>query len=280
MIYYFWEMMRLVANSRHYLKTGEKNPASMASFGSVNIYCGEQTFNISDGNISSWLEFLHSKKVEDIYLEPSMTNGEYNFPILDFWNYQIVCWREQKAVLTLRNTCRICGHVVDHATRRYVECCCPSDFRPYIENPLPQLIEVINEIIIYEKGRGHEFAPEYDYEWVTFFDNCVKALRGENWDKVQWVKKNERRIPKSVPNNPLPSIYSQKANQLYILLHEYELFHGMGNWGDGARYDLVKKLADVLVKTCAFCINAGEYAAFLENYNFQKPNIILQAYDY
>mgnify|MGYP000024254152 CR=1 FL=1 len=239
----FWEMLEIVANTRYYLKTGIQRNCTYVK--NMHVLVGEKDYEIREGDLGGWIEYLQEQEI---------TEAVFCAALEDLWN------EEEKQVhpdweIRLLNEEKKKEIVLDDYMRHI-------DFREGWYRALREKGErALAEEYCYaeaEKEFWEEIQKNMEYAKLRElklsaekFNDTLRILSG-NYTREEID--NRRETPFILP----PS-YSEKAQRMMDALRESQLFHGMGNWGDGTAPDgMIKDLYKQYMRAALWAINEGD----------------------
>lgn len=238
----FWEILEIVANTRYYLKTGIQRNCTYVE--NMHVLVGEKDYEIREGDIGGWIEYLQ---------EQGITEAVFSAALEDLWN------EEEKQVhpdweIHLLNEEKKKEIVFDNYMR-YI------DFREGWYRAIREKGErALTEENCYEDAerefreeiqKNIEYAKLIKNGFFEDFENTLRILSG-NYTREEID--NRRETPFILP----PS-YSEKAQRMMDALRNTQVFHGMGNWGDGTAPDeMIKELYKQYMRVALWAINEGD----------------------
>lgn len=238
----FWEILEIVANTRYYLKTGIQRNCTYVE--NMHVLVGEKDYEIREGDIGGWIEYLQ---------EQGITEAVFSAALEDLWN------EEEKQVhpdweIHLLNEEKKKEIVFDNYMR-YI------DFREGWYRAIREKGErALTEENCYEDAerefreeiqKNIEYAKLIKNGFFEDFENTLRILSG-NYTREEID--NRRETPFILP----PS-YSEKAQRMMDALRNTQVFHGMGNWGDGTAPDeMIKELYRQYMRVALWAINEGD----------------------
>lgn len=238
----FWEMLEIVANTRYYLKTGIQRNCTYVK--NMHVLVGEKDYEIREGDLGGWIEYLQEQEI---------TEAVFCAALEDLWN------EEEKQVhpdweIRLLNEEKKKEIVLDDYMRHI-------DFREGWYRALREKGErALAEEYCYteaEKEFREEIQKNIEYAKLIkngFFEDFENTLRILSGNYTREEIDNRRETPFILP----PS-YSEKAQRMMDALRESQLFHGMGNWGDGTAPDgMIKDLYKQYMRVALWAINEGD----------------------
>ena len=238
----FWEMLEIVANTRYYLKTGIQRNCTYVK--NMHVLVGEKDYEIREGDLGGWIEYLQEQEI---------TEAVFCAALEDLWN------EEEKQVhpdweIRLLNEEKKKEIVLDDYMRHI-------DFREGWYRALREKGErALAEEYCYteaEKEFREEIQKNIEYAKLIkngFFEDFENTLRILSGNYTREEIDNRRETPFILP----PS-YSEKAQRMMDALRESQLFHGMGNWGDGTAPDgMIKDLYKQYMRAALWAINEGD----------------------
>ena len=222
----FWEMLEIVANTRYYLKTGIQRNCTYVK--NMHVLVGEKDYEIREGDLGGWIEYLQEQEITEAVFCAALEN---------LWN------REEQQVhpdweIRLLNEEKKKEIVLDDYMRHI-------DFREGWYRALREKGErALAEEYCYteaEKEFREEIQKNIEYAKLIkngFFEDFENTLRILSGNYTREEIDNRRETPFILP----PS-YSEKAQRMMDALRNTQVFHGMGNWGDGTAPDgMIKDL--------------------------------------
>ena len=241
----FWEMVKLIANARHYLKTNERLPIFVldkAREMNIEIIQSKNCeINLVMSEVSDWMDFLKENRSKTICFE---AENSYQVDYLYHGRPNPDC----KIVLRFDwNAVAKWGQYPD-ANKTYYKVDSyrlGQNFYPYQTNTIFELKTIVQQ--------NCSIAKKNDWESFTIiFDKILKALQSR-----ERIKEQRRFIA-------LPSTYHEDA-EFYLAILQYlsQVFGGMGNWDDGGvPTELTDELYKQFIQGVLYCVNAGDEPGF------------------
>ena len=67
----FWDLLEIVANSRHYLHTTEMRLCGYLNNINIRTRDGKEQ-NMNDGNITAWYDYLSKNRIKEVYFRAEL----------------------------------------------------------------------------------------------------------------------------------------------------------------------------------------------------------------
>ena len=239
----FWEMLEIVANTRYYLKTGIQRNCTYVK--NMHVLVGEKDYEIREGDLGGWIEYLQEQEITEAVFCAALENlwNREEQQIHPDWEIRLLN-EEKKKEIVLDDYMRHIDFregwyraLREKGERALAEEYCYAEAEK-------EFWEEIQKNMEYAKLRELKLSAEK-------FNDTLRILSG-NYTREEID--NRRETPFILP----PS-YSEKAQRMMDALRESQLFHGMGNWGDGTAPDgMIKDLYKQYMRAALWAINEGD----------------------
>ena len=239
----FWEMLEIVANTRYYLKTGIQRNCTYVK--NMHVLVGEKDYEIREGDIGGWIEYLQEQGITEAVFSAALENlwNREEQQVHPDWEIHLLNEEKKKEIVFDDYMRHIDFRVGWYRALREKGERAQTEEYCYAEAE-KEFREEIQKNMEYAKKINNEFA-------IKIFQYIFRILEG-NYSREEID--NQRETPFILP----PS-YSEKAQRMMDALRESQLFHGMGNWGDGTAPDeMIKELDKQYMRVALWAINEGD----------------------
>lgn len=236
----FWEILEIVSNTRYYLKTGKQRNCTYVQ--NMHVLVEDKDYEIKEGDLTAWIGYIEEQKITEAIFCATLEN---------LWNreeqqvhpdWQIHLLKEEKEII-FDNYMRHINFKVGwyRALRKKEERMLMKEYH-YVDAK-KEFYEEVQKNMEYAKQINNGFSED--------FKNTLYILSGRY---VREEIDNMRERPFILPPN-----YSEKAQRMIDALRNTQVFHGMGNWGDGtAPSEMVRDLYKQYVRVALWAINEGD----------------------
>ena len=242
----FWDLLEIVANSRHYLHTTEMRLCGYLNNINIRTRDGKEQ-NMNDGNITAWYDYLSKNRIKEVYFRAELVKIESNEEYQANPDWEIWCVTEDDGTVFIFD-CYVeflyrIGDWYQVLRERVRE---ESDYYENYSFNEKALKQSISCNMAYAEKTGRNIA-------MSQFAMALRVLEGK-----YTRKEIDEEIDELAPFI-LPQSYKKDAQRIMDALRCMQVFYGMGNWGDGAApNEMIEELYEQYIRAALWAINEGD----------------------